>query len=75
VEVQYVRNHHMFRLTLGYFGCVVWYAVSWDLNHATCHTVWVLVIGGFVHWLQGSAMNHYQMQRYLALPTLRRVKK
>jgi uncharacterized membrane protein YcfT len=65
----------MLKLTMGHFGCVVWYVVSWDLNPTTRHTVWVLVIGGFVHWLQGSAMNQYQMQRYLALPTLRTAKK
>ncbi|PNF28804.1 Sodium-coupled monocarboxylate transporter 1 [Cryptotermes secundus] len=49
-------------------------APIWDLNPATRHTVWVLVIGGFVHWLQGSAMNQYQLQRYLALPTLKGAK-
>ena len=60
---------------MGHFGFVVSCVVSWDLNPATRHTVWVLVIGGFVHWLQGSATNQYQMQRYLALPTLRSAKK
>ncbi|KDR14984.1 sodium-coupled monocarboxylate transporter 1-like isoform X2 [Zootermopsis nevadensis] len=49
-------------------------APIWDLNPVTRHTVWVLVIGGFVHWLQGSAMNQYQLQRYLALPTLEKAK-
>ncbi|XP_069696484.1 sodium-coupled monocarboxylate transporter 1-like isoform X2 [Periplaneta americana] len=47
---------------------------NWDINPFTRHTVWVLVVGGCVHWLQGSAINQYQLQRYLALPTLNSAK-
>lgn len=32
--------------------------------------LWSLVIGGFVHWLQISAINQNMIQRYLALPSL-----
>ncbi|XP_051172195.1 sodium-coupled monocarboxylate transporter 1-like [Leptopilina boulardi] len=44
---------------------------STDFNPFTRHTIWALVIGGFVHWLQISAVNQNMIQRYLALPTLR----
>lgn len=42
-----------------------------DWSPLTRHTIWSLVIGGFVHWLQISAINQNMIQRYLALPTLR----
>lgn len=41
-----------------------------DWSPLTRHTVWSLIIGGFVHWLQISAINQNMIQRYLALPTL-----
>ncbi|XP_015600150.1 sodium-coupled monocarboxylate transporter 1 isoform X2 [Cephus cinctus] len=44
---------------------------STDWNPFTRHTVWALVIGGFVHWLQVSAVNQNMLQRYLSLPNLR----
>ena len=42
-----------------------------DWHPATRHTLWALVIGGFVHWLQIAAINQNMLQRYMALPTLR----
>ncbi|XP_034183348.2 sodium-coupled monocarboxylate transporter 1 [Osmia lignaria lignaria] len=42
-----------------------------DWSPLTRHTIWSLVIGGMVHWLQISAINQNMIQRYLALPTLR----
>ncbi|XP_076642731.1 sodium-coupled monocarboxylate transporter 1 [Halictus rubicundus] len=44
---------------------------SADWNPLTRHTIWSLVIGGFVHWLQISAINQNMIQRYLSLPTLK----
>ncbi|XP_012280871.1 sodium-coupled monocarboxylate transporter 1 [Orussus abietinus] len=44
---------------------------SFDWSPLTRHTMWSLVIGGFVHWLQISAINQNMIQRYLALPSLR----
>ncbi|KAK2588414.1 hypothetical protein KPH14_004415 [Odynerus spinipes] len=41
-----------------------------DWSPLTRHTLWSLVIGGFVHWLQISAINQNMIQRYLALPSL-----
>lgn len=41
-----------------------------DWSPLTRHTIWSLVIGGFVHWLQISAINQNMIQRYLSLPTL-----
>ncbi|XP_076618438.1 sodium-coupled monocarboxylate transporter 1 [Colletes latitarsis] len=41
-----------------------------DWNPLTRHTIWSLVIGGFVHWLQIAAINQNMIQRYLSLPTL-----
>ncbi|KAG7212741.1 hypothetical protein KM043_013006 [Ampulex compressa] len=43
---------------------------SADWSPLTRHTIWSLVIGGFGHWLQISAISQNMMQRYLALPTL-----
>ncbi|XP_070169790.1 sodium-coupled monocarboxylate transporter 1 [Polyergus mexicanus] len=41
-----------------------------DWSPLTRHTIWALTIGGFVHWLQVSAINQNMIQRYLSLPTL-----
>ncbi|KAL6447758.1 hypothetical protein ACFW04_000123 [Cataglyphis niger] len=41
-----------------------------DWSPLTRHTIWALTIGGFVHWLQISAINQNMIQRYLSLPTL-----
>ncbi|XP_053970574.1 sodium-coupled monocarboxylate transporter 1-like [Hylaeus volcanicus] len=49
-------------------GRLEWPTTDW--NPLTRHTIWSLVIGGFVHWLQISAINQNMIQRYLALPTL-----
>ncbi|XP_066591504.1 sodium-coupled monocarboxylate transporter 2-like isoform X3 [Prorops nasuta] len=35
------------------------------------HTIWSLVVGGFFHYLQISAINQNMIQRYLSLPTLK----
>ncbi|XP_032680884.1 sodium-coupled monocarboxylate transporter 1-like [Odontomachus brunneus] len=43
---------------------------STDWSPLTRHTIWGLLIGGLVHWLQISAINQNMIQRYLALPTL-----
>lgn len=41
-----------------------------DWSPLTRHTIWALTIGGFVHWIQISAINQNMIQRYLSLPTL-----
>ncbi|CAL1679277.1 unnamed protein product [Lasius platythorax] len=41
-----------------------------DWSPLTRHTIWALTIGGFVHWVQISAINQNMIQRYLSLPTL-----
>ncbi|CAK9798458.1 Sodium-coupled monocarboxylate transporter 1 [Anthophora plagiata] len=41
-----------------------------DCNPLTRHTIWSLVVGGCIHWLQVSGINQNMVQRYLALPTL-----
>ncbi|XP_033222969.1 sodium-coupled monocarboxylate transporter 1-like [Belonocnema kinseyi] len=48
---------------------------STDWSPLTRHTIWALVIGGFVHWLQISAVNQNMVQRYLALPNLQSARK
>ncbi|XP_014479507.1 PREDICTED: sodium-coupled monocarboxylate transporter 1-like [Dinoponera quadriceps] len=48
---------------------------STDWNPLTRHTIWGLMIGGTVHWLQISAINQNMIQRYLALPTLQSAKR
>ncbi|CAH0405503.1 unnamed protein product [Chilo suppressalis] len=47
---------------------------NWDPNPLARHTVWSLVVGGFVYWLQANSVNQTMVQRYLALPTLRGAK-
>nr|XP_033325160.1 sodium-coupled monocarboxylate transporter 1-like isoform X1 [Megalopta genalis]XP_033325161.1 sodium-coupled monocarboxylate transporter 1-like isoform X1 [Megalopta genalis] len=42
-----------------------------DWNPLTRHTIWSLVVGGFFHWLQISAINQNMIQRYLSLPSLK----
>ncbi|VVC95504.1 unnamed protein product [Leptidea sinapis] len=44
------------------------------LKHQTRHTIWNLVIGGLMYWLQANSVNQTMVQRYLALPTLRKAK-
>ncbi|KAG5314760.1 SC5A8 protein, partial [Acromyrmex insinuator] len=41
-----------------------------DWSPLTRHTIWALTIGGFIHWIQISAINQNMIQRYLSLPTL-----
>ncbi|XP_014234000.1 sodium-coupled monocarboxylate transporter 1-like [Trichogramma pretiosum] len=41
-----------------------------DWSPLTRHTIWSLVLGGCVHWLQISAINQNMIQRYLSLPTV-----
>ncbi|XP_046815869.1 sodium-coupled monocarboxylate transporter 1-like isoform X2 [Vespa crabro] len=43
---------------------------AFDWSPTTRHTIWSLVIGGFVHWLQSLAVSQNTIQLYLALPTL-----
>ncbi|XP_077301640.1 sodium-coupled monocarboxylate transporter 1-like [Arctopsyche grandis] len=50
-------------------------APDFDLNPLTRHTVWGLVIGGFMYWLQTNSVNQTMMQRYLALPNLQAAKR
>ncbi|CAH2050162.1 unnamed protein product, partial [Iphiclides podalirius] len=47
---------------------------NWDPNPTARHTIWSLVVGGLVYWLQANAVNQTMVQRYLALPTLRSAK-
>ncbi|KAK4880273.1 hypothetical protein RN001_008419 [Aquatica leii] len=44
---------------------------NFDLDPLSRHTVWALVIGGSVYWLQASAVNQNMVQRYLSLPTFK----
>ncbi|XP_058800852.1 sodium-coupled monocarboxylate transporter 1 isoform X1 [Phymastichus coffea] len=41
-----------------------------DWSPLTRHTIWSLVVGGCVHWLQISAINQNMIQRYLSLPSV-----
>lgn len=41
-----------------------------DWSPFTRHTIWALTIGGFIHWLQISAINQNMIQRYLSLPNM-----
>ncbi|KAI4503569.1 hypothetical protein M0802_000972 [Mischocyttarus mexicanus] len=41
-----------------------------DWSPMTRHTVWSLIIGGFVQWLQNLAISQNIIQLFLALPTL-----
>ncbi|XP_073957494.1 sodium-coupled monocarboxylate transporter 1-like [Choristoneura fumiferana] len=47
---------------------------NWDPNPLARHTIWNLVVGGFIYWLQANSVNQTMVQRYLALPTLRGAK-
>lgn len=49
-------------------------APNWDPNPLERHTVWSLVVGGLIYWLQANTVNQTMVQRYLALPTLRGAK-
>ncbi|XP_072945603.1 sodium-coupled monocarboxylate transporter 1-like [Epargyreus clarus] len=49
-------------------------APNWDPNPTARHTIWNLVIGGLIYWLQANSVNQTMVQRYLALPTLRGAK-
>lgn len=41
-----------------------------DFDLKSRHTVWSLVIGGFVYWLKTNAVSQNMIQRYLSLPTV-----
>ncbi|XP_059048017.1 sodium-coupled monocarboxylate transporter 1-like isoform X1 [Achroia grisella] len=47
---------------------------NWDPSPLARHTIWNLVVGGLIYWLQANAVNQTMVQRYLALPTLRGAK-
>ncbi|XP_028032685.1 sodium-coupled monocarboxylate transporter 1-like [Bombyx mandarina] len=49
-------------------------APDWDPNPLTRHTIWSLIMGGVIYWLQANAVNQTMVQRYLSLPTLRGAK-
>ncbi|KAL4716596.1 hypothetical protein ACJJTC_010260 [Scirpophaga incertulas] len=49
-------------------------APNWDPNPLARHTIWNLVIGGVIYWLQANSVNQTMVQRYLALPTLQGAK-
>ncbi|KAB0797656.1 hypothetical protein PPYR_08649 [Photinus pyralis] len=44
---------------------------NFDLDPLCRHTVWSLVLGGAIYYLQCSAVNQNMLQRYLALPTFK----
>ncbi|XP_071451102.1 sodium-coupled monocarboxylate transporter 1-like [Hetaerina americana] len=44
---------------------------NFDPNPLERHTVWTLVIGGYVYWTSYNAVNQTMVQRYLALPSLK----
>ncbi|XP_039303168.1 sodium-coupled monocarboxylate transporter 1 isoform X2 [Solenopsis invicta] len=41
-----------------------------DWSPSARHSIWALTIGGFIHWIQITAINQNMIQRYLSLPTL-----
>ncbi|KAJ8955548.1 hypothetical protein NQ318_001378 [Aromia moschata] len=49
--------------------------ISFDLDPLSRHTIWSLVIGGFMYSLQTSTVNQNMIQRYLALPSLQAAKR
>nr|XP_026496581.1 sodium-coupled monocarboxylate transporter 1-like [Vanessa tameamea] len=49
-------------------------APNWDPRPTARHTIWNLVFGGLIYWLQANSVNQTMVQRYLALPTLRGAK-
>ncbi|XP_058447768.1 sodium-coupled monocarboxylate transporter 1-like isoform X1 [Malaya genurostris] len=48
---------------------------DFDLDPTTRSTFWNLFIGGTFFWTSTNAINQNMMQRYLALPTLRKARK
>ncbi|XP_045447639.1 sodium-coupled monocarboxylate transporter 1-like [Melitaea cinxia] len=49
-------------------------APNWDFLPTARHTIWNLIFGGLIYWLQANSVNQTMVQRYLALPTLRGAK-
>ncbi|XP_045779022.1 sodium-coupled monocarboxylate transporter 1-like isoform X2 [Maniola jurtina] len=49
-------------------------APNWDPRPTARHTIWNLIFGGLVYWLQANSVNQTMVQRYLALPTLKGAK-
>ncbi|KAG7310878.1 hypothetical protein JYU34_003709 [Plutella xylostella] len=47
-------------------------APNWDPSPLSRHTIWNLLIGGTIYWVQANAVNQTMIQRYLSLPTLRK---
>ncbi|XP_047985450.1 sodium-coupled monocarboxylate transporter 1-like isoform X2 [Leguminivora glycinivorella] len=47
---------------------------NWDPSPTARHTIWNLVFGGVIYWLQANSVSQAMVQRYLALPTLRGAK-
>jgi solute carrier family 5 (sodium-coupled monocarboxylate transporter), member 8/12 len=50
---------------------VVSVSFSFDPSPFERHTVWSLVIGGYVYWTSFNAVNQTMVQRYMSLPSLR----
>ncbi|KAK9869592.1 hypothetical protein WA026_003342 [Henosepilachna vigintioctopunctata] len=48
---------------------------NFDLDPSSRHTVWALVIGGFLYYLQSAAVNQNMIQRYLSLANVKKAKK
>lgn len=48
---------------------------SFQLDFTDRHTIWSLIIGGGVYYLQVALMDQCMIQRYMALPTYRKVKR
>ncbi|KAF2893753.1 hypothetical protein ILUMI_12416 [Ignelater luminosus] len=48
---------------------------NFDVDPLSRHTVWALVFGGSVYWLQAGSVNQNMIQRYLSLPSLTSAKR
>ncbi|XP_055374973.1 sodium-coupled monocarboxylate transporter 1 isoform X1 [Condylostylus longicornis] len=44
------------------------------MDHTTRYSVWSVFIGSTVHWLQNTCANQVMMQRFLALPNLKKAR-
>ncbi|CAL8103945.1 unnamed protein product [Orchesella dallaii] len=48
---------------------------NFDPDPRTRHTVWTSIFGGYFMWLANFAATHSQVQRYLAIPTLIKIRR
>lgn len=44
---------------------------SLDPSPFARHSIWALLFGGCIYWLQSGAVDQNMMQRYLSLPNLK----